>query len=122
MIFLVGLKIQYHPMVKEQKTKVEGGAKPKGRRFQQSTQTWKATFKAPTSGLEYNVFDFGKQIHVAEFAKNCEVISIIVIVNYEHSDTKMSMAIKKMEKPKITVPEIPVDTASRVEIFIWENK
>ena len=33
----VGLKIQDHPMVNEEKPKVDGGAKPKGRRFQQST-------------------------------------------------------------------------------------
>ena len=29
------------------------------------------------------------------------------------------MSIKKIKKPVINVPEVPEDTDSRVEIFIW---
>ena len=75
MIFLVGLKIQYHPMVKEQKTKVEGGAKPKGRRFQQSTSTQKASCKALMTGLEDKVLDFGKHKYAAYFVNYFESVS-----------------------------------------------
>ena len=55
-IRLVGLKIQDRPMVKEGNPKVEGGAKPKWRRFQQSTSTRKASFKEPMTRLKYKVF------------------------------------------------------------------
>ena len=34
----------------------------------------------------------------------------------------MSMAIKNMEKSKINIPDVPEDTTSTVDIFIWENK
>ena len=34
----------------------------------------------------------------------------------------MAMDINNIEKPMINVPEAPEDTASRVDIFIWENK
>ena len=34
----------------------------------------------------------------------------------------MAMATEKMDKPTINVSEVPEDTASRVAIFIWENK
>ena len=34
----------------------------------------------------------------------------------------MAMAIKKMWKPMIIFSDVPEDTASKVEIFIWENK
>ena len=47
----VGLNIQDNKMLKEEKTKVEGGAKLKGRRFQLSTSTQKASLKAPTHRL-----------------------------------------------------------------------
>ena len=56
----VGLKIQDFLMVKWDKTNMEGGTKPKGGRFQQSTSTRKASLKAPTTGPEYKVLHFGK--------------------------------------------------------------
>ena len=31
----------------------------------------------------------------------------------------MAMAIKKMQKPTINLPEVPEYTSSRVDIFIW---
>ena len=33
----------------------------------------------------------------------------------------MAMAINNMDKPTINVPEVPEDTASRLEILIWGN-
>ena len=42
----VGLNIQDHWMVNEDKTKVEGAVKPKGRRFQQSISPRKANLKS----------------------------------------------------------------------------
>ena len=52
-------------MVKEEKSKVGGGAKPRVRRFQQSTSTQKATFKAIKSGIEEKVIDLGKEKYTA---------------------------------------------------------
>ena len=106
-------------MVKEEKPKVEGGSKPKGGRFQKSYSTWKACFKAPTAVLEDEVFDFGKQKHAAYLVKNCEAISKYIVVNYYHVGTEMSMSINKIYKPMINVSEVPDDTFSRAEIFIW---
>ena len=54
-------------MVNQNKTKVEGGAKPKGMRFQKSTSNLKTSFKTPTTKLDDKVFDLGKQKHVAYF-------------------------------------------------------
>ena len=80
------------------------------------------TFKAPTSGLEDRVFDFGKKIHAVYFVKNCEAISKFFTVNYKYGGPKIIMAIKNMENPMINVTKIPEDTAIRVDIFIWDNK
>ena len=33
----------------------------------------------------------------------------------------MATAIKNMEKPTINTPEVPEDTDSRVDIFIWKK-
>ena len=68
-------------MIKEDKYKAEGGTKLKGRRFQQSTSTQKASFKAPTTGLEDKVFNFGKNKHAEDFVKNCETIAKYIAVN-----------------------------------------
>ena len=54
--------------------------------------------------------------------KNWEVISKFIVVNYNHIETKITMAVKNTVNPIITVPKIPEDTTSRVDIFIWENK
>ena len=61
-------------MLKYDKPKAEGGAKPKGRHFQQSNSTQKAIFKVLTTGLEDKVFDFGKEKHAAYSVKNFEAI------------------------------------------------
>ena len=53
--------------------------------------------------------------------KNCEAIYKFVAIKYKHSGPEMAMAIKKIKK-MIKVPEISEDTASRIWIFIWENK
>ena len=31
----------------------------------------------------------------------------------------MEMSIKNMDKPPITMPEVPEDTAIRVDLFVW---
>ena len=54
------------------------------------------TFKAPTSGLEDRVFDFGKKKHAVYFVKNCEAISKFFAANYKYGRPKMAIAIKKM--------------------------
>ena len=84
-----------HPMVKEDNPKVKGRAKIIGGRLQKSTLTRKVILKAPTSGLEENLFNFKK--NVVEFVKNCEAISKFIAVKYKHRGVKISMAIKKME-------------------------
>ena len=53
--------IKYRPIVKEDKTKVEGGAKHKLRCFQQSTLIWEANFNETTSRLEDKAFEFRKK-------------------------------------------------------------
>ena len=73
------------------------------------------------TAIEDKVFNFGNQKHAADFVKNCEELTKCIAVNYKHGGTKMAMATKKMEKPKIIVPEVPKDTASRVEIFICDK-
>ena len=83
-------------MVKEEKPKVEGGSKTKGRHFQQLISTRKASFKAPTTRLEDKVFDFGEQKHAADFVKNCEEIANYIAVNYKHSRLEMAMSTKNM--------------------------
>ena len=72
--FQVGLNIQYHTMVKEEKPKVEGGTKQKRRFFQQSTSTRKSSFKLPMTGLEEKVYDFGKHKHKVDFVKKYKAI------------------------------------------------
>ena len=103
--FQIGLKIKDHPMVNEEKTKVEGDNKHKGRRFQQSNSTRKAIFKAPTTGIEDKVFDFKKYKHVEDLVKNCEEISKYISLNYKHGGPKMATEIKNMDKPTINMPE-----------------
>ena len=71
-------------MVKEEKPKVEGGTKPKRGCFQKSTSTQKASFKAPTTGIEDKVLDFSKQKQAADFVKKYEAISKYISVNYKH--------------------------------------
>ena len=77
----VGLNMQYHPMVKEEKPKAEGVSKPKRGCFQQSTSIRKASFKAPTTVLEDKVLIFGKKKHSVDFVKNCEAIAKHIVVN-----------------------------------------
>ena len=105
-------------MEKEEKLKVEGGAKMKGRRFQQSTSNRKVGFKAQTTGLEDKVFDFGKHKHAADFANSYKEITKYNGVNYKQGGPKMVMAIKDMDKTTICFPEVPEDTTSRADIFI----
>ena len=62
-------------MVKEEKPKVKDGTRAKGRRLKQSNSTQKASFKAPTTGLEDKVFNFGKQKHASDFMNNREEIA-----------------------------------------------
>ena len=71
-------------MVKEEKSKVDGDANPKGWRFQQSTSSRKDTCKASTCEIEDKVLQFGKQRHFAEFVKKCEETSKAITVNYKH--------------------------------------
>ena len=52
--------IKDNTTVNEDKTKVEGDAKPKGRCFQQSTFNREEISKATKCGLEYKVFNFRK--------------------------------------------------------------
>ena len=92
-------------MVNEEKPKVEDGAVSKGRRFQQSTETWKATFKAPTSGLEYNVFEFGRQRHAADFAKYCGVVSKFATVNYKHGGPKIPWPLIRRRSQELPCPK-----------------
>ena len=94
-------------MVKEEKNNAEGGAKPKGTRFQKSTPTLKKTFKAPTTGLEDKVFNLLKHKHVADLLKCCEAISKYISVHYNKSGPGMDVAIKNMEKSMINVTEVP---------------
>ena len=91
-------------MVKDERYKVEGGTKPKGRHFQPSTSNRKAGFKAPVTVLEDTVFDSGKRKHAADFVKNCKEIVKYIAVNYKHGRLKMAMSIKNMEKQTINVP------------------
>ena len=67
-IFQVGLK-KYLRM-KEDKPNVDGSANPKVRHLQQSTLSWKATFKGPMTRLEDKVYDFVKQKHDMGFLEN----------------------------------------------------
>ena len=53
--------------------------------------------------------------------KNYEAISKYIAVKYKHSGTKTAIEIKNTEKPTINMLKVPEDTASRLEIFIWEN-
>ena len=62
-------------MVKEEKSKVDSGTKPKIRRFQKSTSTRKVTFKETSYGLKDKVFGVGKQRHGKEFVNNRKEIS-----------------------------------------------
>ena len=105
-------------MVKEDKLKVEGGAKPKGSHFPKPTSTRKEHFKGITYGLEDKVFNFFKQNYVTEFSKNCEAISEFIAVKYKHDGIEIDMTTKNMEKANINVPKIPEDIPKRVEIFI----
>ena len=75
--------IKYRPIVKEDKTKVEGGAKHKLRCFQQSTLIWEANFNETTSRLEDKAFEFRKK-HAAELMKSCGAIYKFIAINYKH--------------------------------------
>ena len=77
-IFQAG--IEEDPCIKEEKMRVDGGAKSKGQCFQQSTFSWKETFKAYTLRLKYKVLNFGKQNHTTEFVKNCEDVLKLITV------------------------------------------
>ena len=57
-----------------------------------------------------------------DFVKKLEALSKSVMVNYNNRSLKISMVVKKIENPTIDVTEISEETASRVEIFVWENK
>ena len=116
------LYLKDHPIVKKENPKVEGGTKPKLRHFQQSTLTCQTTAKDPPAGLEDKFFEFGKKKHVAEFVNKCESIYMFVVLNYNHGGPKMAMVINNMEQSTINIPEIPEDTARRVDIFFWSNK
>ena len=59
-----------------------------------------------TTGLEDKFFDFGKQKHAEDFAKNCEEITKYVSVNYKNGGPEMSIAIKKTEKPTIKMSDV----------------
>ena len=109
-------------MLNEETPKVSGGLKPKGIQFQKSTSTRKTVFKAPTTRLEDKVFNFGIQKHASDLVKNFEKNSNYIAVNYKHGGPEMSMAIKNMDKPTINVPEVPEDTYSRLDIFLWEKQ
>ena len=54
--------------------------------------------------------------------KYCEEIVKLIAVNYKHGGPETDMDIQKTEKPMTDVTGITEDTASRVDIFIWENK
>ena len=45
-----------------------------------------------------------------------------ISINYNQDGNKTHMAINIKEKTIMNMPEVPEDTSSRVEIFIWENK
>ena len=101
------LVLEENPMAKKDNIKVQDGANPKIRCFLQSTLTRNVNFKVPISGIEYRVFDFGKQRYSDDFVKNCEAISKFIALNYKHGGTEMDMAIKNMDKPTINVIKVP---------------
>ena len=74
------------------------------------------------AGLEYKVFNFGKQKHAEYSVNNCESIRNYTAVKYKHGRPEMTMAIKKIDNPTTYVSDFLEDIPSRVEIFIWENK
>ena len=84
---------------------MEGCSKPEVRRFQQSTSTRKASFKAPVTVIEEKVFNFEKQKHSADFLKKCEAIANYITVKYKQGGNELSMVIKNMDKPTINMPE-----------------
>ena len=84
-----------------------GSTKLKVRLFQQSTSSWKVTFKSPNSRLKNKSFDFAKQRHVAEFVMNLEDIYNFIKLNYKHRGPKMATAINNTENSFINTPKDP---------------
>ena len=46
-------------------------------------------------------------------------VHVFIAVKYKYGGTKIPIATKNTEKPKINVPAAPSDTNTRIEIFIW---
>ena len=105
-------------MTEERKPKVEAGKLRMNRAFIK-----KEVFKAPTSGLETVIFDYGLPKHTNDFTKSVEELSRHLAVTFKYASPSMVRAMTTLEKPDLDLPaDLPdTPTPSVMQLFKWQR-
>ena len=108
---------------KEEKPKVMAEAlRKKKREANWRKQLYRATkeYKAPTPGLEKELFRVGQARDAAEFEEVKKKLARYVGVNFKHGASDAQRAVENLEEPNLREPEDPAAGASPVELKKWE--
>ena len=105
-------------MTEERKPKVEAGKPRVNRAFVKNE-----VFKAPMSGLETVIFDYGLPKHTTNFTNAIKELSRHVAVNFKYAGLSMARAMTTLEKPDldllVDLPDTP--TPSAMQLFMWQR-
>ena len=106
----------------EKKPKVEGKPqKPGWKRTHSRTGAEKREkYRAPTPGLEDDVFAVGTAQDAANFEEVRRRLGRYVAVNFKNGGAMAQTAIERLEEPVIEEPEDLPDAASRMQEKKWE--
>ena len=77
-------------------------------------------YRAPTPGLEKELFRVGQARDAAEFEEVKKKLARYVGVNFKHGASDAQRAVESLEVPDLREPEDPPQTASPVELKKWE--
>ncbi len=77
-------------------------------------------YKAPTPGLEKELFRVGQARDAAEFEEVKKKLARYVGVNFKHGASDAQRAVESLEVSDLREPEDPAADASPVELKKWE--
>ena len=99
--------------------KLNEGAKS---RAYQGTKT-ATSYKAPTSGLEHIVFEYGEKMKPGSFKSMVESMAEHMAATLKHGGPEVSKAIKRAENPIYKEPDEPTgDEATRKGLMMFDRK
>ena len=79
-------------------------------------------YKAPTSGLEHSVFEYGERMKPGSFKSMIESIPVHMASTLKYGGPEASRAINRAENPAYVGPDESIASATRKQLMTFDQK